>query len=77
MTKKFEAVVDEALALPRRQRERLAERLIDSLPQEERKELERAWSKEIEKRIKDVDEGRVKLIPGEKVLRELKARMRR
>lgn len=40
---------------------------------EDEKEIEAAWDKELEQRVKDVQEGRVKLIPGEDFLRHVRA----
>jgi putative addiction module component (TIGR02574 family) len=54
----------------------LAGHLLESLDQPEQMEVDAAWSEEIERRIRDVDEGRVKLIPGEEVLAELRSRFK-
>ena len=78
-----EKLFQEALALPREERERLLAELALSLapvPDEEtmtEEEWQAAWMPEIERRIRDVEEGRSKLIPAEEVMAELRARFRR
>jgi putative addiction module component (TIGR02574 family) len=67
-----EKVLEEALALPPEERERLADALYDSLEPDE--EWERAWAAEVERRVKDLDEGRTRAIPAEEVFAELRAR---
>ena len=54
----------ELLRLPPEDREALADELYDSLDAEDARdpEWERAWSKEIQNRIADVEHGRVELI---------------
>jgi putative addiction module component (TIGR02574 family) len=66
----------ELLSLPQEEREALADELYDSLDAEEARdpEWERAWSKEIQSRIADVEQGRVELIDGDEVHRRLRAK---
>ncbi len=40
---------------------------------EDEKEIEAAWDKELEQRVKDVQEGRVALLSGEDFLRHVRA----
>ena len=60
-------VVEKALALPKKARAQHAHQLWESLePVAEkisRKEWNQAWKAELEKRIADVDSGKVKCIP--------------
>ena len=69
-----EEVESAALQLPRTHRARLAERLIASLDEED--EVEAAWNEEIERRVREVDSGEVKLIPGKQVMDRIRARLR-
>jgi putative addiction module component (TIGR02574 family) len=65
-------LLEKALALSVQDRGLLIDRLIDSLddgPAEEG--VEAAWDEEIAKRVEDIRSGRVELIPGEQVLREI------
>jgi hypothetical protein len=71
---------EEALELPKAARAKLAHDLLLSLedePFDPPQEVERAWAAEIEKRIKDVREGRVKLIPAAEALRDVRASLKR
>ncbi|HEV3272262.1 MAG TPA: addiction module protein [Candidatus Methylacidiphilales bacterium] len=68
-------VVEKALALPKKARESLAKQLWKSLePNEEkisRKEWNGAWKVELEKRIADIESGRVKCVPYPEVRKRL------
>ncbi len=68
----FEQILQEALALSREDRMSLVDALQESL--EPDKEWERAWAAEVKRRMKEVDEGRARLIPAEEVFAELRAR---
>lgn len=61
-------VFKKALSLPPKERAALAHELIASLDDgeaEDPKEVEKAWAKEIERRIADVDSGSVTPVPWE------------
>ena len=51
------------------------EELLISLEASE--EVEAAWRAEIERRVKEIDEGKVQLIPGEQVMNELRSQLKR
>ena len=74
--KSFQDILRAALNLPQDARAMLAGQLLESLDDAEQTEIDAAWSEEIERRIRDIDEGRVKLIPGEEVLAELRSRFK-
>jgi putative addiction module component (TIGR02574 family) len=70
-------VFDAALALPEAARARLAEVLLDSLPEESddaplSEPLPDAWIEEIRRRLAEIEDGRATLLPGEEVIRRLK-----
>jgi putative addiction module component (TIGR02574 family) len=72
MTSQVSELLEKALALSTQDRGLLIGRLIESLDEEPAEEgVEAAWDAEIAKRVEDVRSGRVKLIPGEQVLREI------
>lgn len=60
----------EALRLPRRERARVAEELLSSL-EEPADELAAAWAAELERRSRDVAEGRVQTVAWETVRGEI------
>jgi putative addiction module component (TIGR02574 family) len=66
----------EALKLDPQDRARLAERLLGSLEELPEAEVEALWLDEAERRDREVTEGRLKLIPGDEVLAELKSRFK-
>ena len=67
-----------AIELPADEREALAIDLLDTvLPGEAVGETEwlASWRPELERRLKEIDEGRAKLIPAEEVLADLRKRL--
>lgn len=60
-----------ALELPPEARAALAGSLIDSLDQTFDEDAESAWEAEIAARLKDLDEGRVKLVPWAEARRRI------
>ena len=61
-----------ALELQPSERETLAHELLDSLEEESISDISKAWMSEIDQRIKDVDEGRVTMIPCDQFRAELR-----
>ena len=56
----------------------LIDHMIESLDEGPAEEgVEEAWSDEIKRRVDDIRSGKVEMIPGEQVLRELAKRVRR
>lgn len=66
-----EGIIDQALQKPEKERALIAERLISSLDNASDKDVELAWQKEIEKRLKEIDSGIVRCIPWEDVRERL------
>jgi len=77
MISTFEEILSAALGLPPETRAMLADHLLVSLDAPNQKQIDAAWAEEIERRIREIDEGRVEPIDGELVMRELQARRRR
>jgi putative addiction module component (TIGR02574 family) len=74
MNQPMEALFQAALALPPDQRAALAEQLLDSLAAKDQAAIDAAWVEEAERRLQALDQGKVKTIPGEEVLRSLSIR---
>lgn len=72
----FDEILSAALALPPNARAMLVGHLLESLDGSEQTEIDAAWAEEIERRVRDIDDGRVELIPGEEVLAELRSRFK-
>jgi putative addiction module component (TIGR02574 family) len=77
MTTKARQVLREALSLPPKARADIAGTLLRSLDVEDDPDIEAAWAIEIERRLKDVESGKVKLVPWETVRRRLRATLKR
>jgi putative addiction module component (TIGR02574 family) len=69
----YEALLDEALALPESQRAALVKRLSETLPVPDGRSMDAAWAEEISRRVDDVRSGRVKTIPADVALAEIRA----
>jgi putative addiction module component (TIGR02574 family) len=71
-------IEQKALALPKKARDRLVHKLLELVdPPEEklsRKEWNRLWKAELEKRLEEMESGKVKGIPAAKVMAELRAK---
>lgn len=66
-------VLQEALSLPDEDRDRLLVALARSLEPSTDEEWKRVWSAEIERRLRDLDEGRTTTISHEEFLRQMRA----
>jgi putative addiction module component (TIGR02574 family) len=72
MTPQVSEVLEKAQALSTQERGLLIDHLIESLDEGPAEEgVEQAWGEEIKRRVDDIRSGKVKMIPGEQVLREL------
>ena len=70
VTQRLEAA---ALALPREEKARLVQRLIESLDDDPK--VEEAWAIEIQGRLDAIDRGDVEMIPADEVLAEARRRL--
>ncbi len=66
----------EALKLPAKDRARLATRLIVSLDEEPEEGAEEAWAREIERRVEELRNGKVRTRPARHVLRDSRSKLR-
>ena len=63
MNQNISEILKEALKLPPEARAALAGTLIDSLEESVDRDAEAAWEAEISLRLKEIDQGKVRLIP--------------
>lgn len=70
----FEEIFRDALTLSPGERAMLVDHLLSSLDGPDQKEIDAAWAKEAERRMRQIDEGKVELIDGELVMEKLRAR---
>ena len=67
-------ILRDALELPPEARAALAGSLLDSLDQTVEEDVEAAWETEIGARLKELDEGRVQLVPWAEARRRIVGR---
>ena len=71
----YDEVKNAALELPFEARAKLVADILTSL-EASQEEIDSAWRAEIELRLREIEEGKVDLIPGEQVMNELRAQLR-
>lgn len=72
-----EKLLQEVLSLPSHLRTILIDKLIESLNIPIQKEIDDLWAEEAEKRVSDINSGKVKSISGEKVFEEIQSRFKK
>ena len=76
MNATLEKIEREALALPVKERAQLVDKLWESLGHTTGADLSPAWKAEIDRRCREIDEGKARLIPGEEVMKAARAKLR-
>lgn len=69
-------LIEEVISLPVELRARLADELLKSLNPSQ-VEIDRLWGIEAEKRVAEIETGKVEVIPGEEVFDRLRKRLGR
>ena len=72
MSMTVEQIVDEALGLPSEARALLADRLVESLDPAEDGHVRQLWVAEAIRRRDEVRSGRVRAVPGEEALAQVR-----
>ena len=67
-------VIEEALSLPADVRLSLVEKLLTSLNLPIDEEIDRLWAEEAERRVSQIEKGKIKLVPGEEVFAKIRAK---
>ena len=70
-------VIEEALSLPVDARLNLVERLLSSLNLPIQSDIDHLWAEEAERRVTEIEDGGVMLVPGEKVFERIREKYRR
>ena len=73
----FEEILSAALSLSPNERAMLADHLLASLDGPDQKKIDAAWAEEAERRMREIDEGKVELIDGESVTARLRSRFKK
>ena len=71
---KTNELIDEAMSLPVELRAQLIDKLLKSLNPSQA-EIDKLWALEAEKRVADIEAGKVQLIPGEEVFKRIRKRL--
>jgi putative addiction module component (TIGR02574 family) len=71
MARDLKELIREAAELPEADRATLAGVMLESLDPAPTPEVREAWSREIERRVREIDEGSVELLDWEDVRAEL------
>lgn len=74
MSQSPQQLLAEALEMSLADRGQLAAALIQSLDEGADDDVELAWADEIQQRLRDIDEGKVQMIPWSEVRRRLRGR---
>ena len=75
-TSEVDALFDRSLKLTPEQRLELGERLFDSVPMFPDKESEEILAETVERRLREIEEGSVKTIPGDEAFRIVREDLR-
>jgi putative addiction module component (TIGR02574 family) len=73
----WEELLEQALQLPLDEQERIARALYENLADvddDDPADVEAAWAEEIERRLEEIRNGTVELIPADEVMGQLRAR---
>ena len=70
-------IFEEALLLPSDERVRLVEKLLTSLNLPIQAEIDRLWVEEAERRVSQIKQGEVELIPGDEVFAKIRRKYQR
>lgn len=70
----YDEILRAALSLPPSERATLADRLLESLDGPDQKRIDALWAEEAERRMREIDEGKVETIDGELVMQRLRSR---
>ena len=71
---KTDELMDEAMSLPVELRAQLIDKLLKSLNPAQA-EIDELWAIEAEKRVAEIDAGKIQPIPGEKVFEKIRKRL--
>jgi putative addiction module component (TIGR02574 family) len=69
-----EKLLRDALSLPLDLRAELVDKLLESLNVPLDEEVEQAWAEDAEKRLEEIDSGKVNPISGDEVFKKIRAR---
>lgn len=77
MTPATNKLEEKLLSLPFEERIYLIEKLLKSLNSPSREEIDKAWAEEAERRLDELESGKVQGIPAEQVFKEIRKRLKK
>lgn len=77
MTPATNELEEKLLSLPLEERIYLIEKLLKSLNSPNREEVDKAWAEEAERRLDELESGKVQGIPAEQVFSEIRKRLKK
>jgi len=77
MTAMEKKVFEKALSLPVEARVELVDQLLGSLNLPTQEKIDRLWAREAERRVSEIEGGKVRLVPGERVFANIRGKYRR
>ena len=77
MTPATNKLEEKLLSLPLEERIYLIEKLLKSLNSPNREEIDKAWADEAERRLDELESGKVQGIPAEQVFNEIRKRLKK
>ena len=72
MANGLEQIYDEALSLPAETRMLLIDKLLESLNLPIQTDIDTLWAEEAERRVSQIDNGEIELIPAEDVFKRIR-----
>lgn len=76
MAMEVEQILEEAVKLPPEARAALVHSLLESLDTEVDENAEAEWREEIQRRVREIDDGSVTLVPWEEARARLRSKLR-
>ena len=77
MTAMEKKVFEKALSLPVEARVELVDQLLGSLNLPTQEKIDQLWAREAERRVSEIEGGKARLIPGERVFANVRGKYRR
>ena len=77
MNERFEDVIANAMKLPIRERDRLAQQLVSSLDEESDADVEELWLVEAERRLEELRSGKTQGVPAAEAFAKARDALRR
>jgi putative addiction module component (TIGR02574 family) len=77
MQKQYDEIKNAAMTLSPDERVLLADQLYMSVSEREQAEIDAEWADEAERRLREINEGKAKTIPGDQVLAEARALLKK